>query len=285
MSADPSTLRWGVERRLEFIEFRLYWEGGVNRSDLIQAFGVSVPQASKDFSQYQELAPENMVYDRTLKRYRATQCFAPILFRPSADSLLAELSAAADPARPGQPAWLSAPPHLDMTPLPRRRIDPEVLRRLLHTVREGRSARILYQSMNAESAEPRWRDVSPHAFGHDGQRWHVRAFNHADRMFKDFVISRMTACEPGAPATAGAADDADWNAHVMVMFEPNPGLTPAQREIIAADYLMENGAFSVSVRRSFLHYLKDRPRRDRPDSYALAMQTPIVVANPEIFEG
>ena len=45
-------LRWGVEQRLEFIEFRLFWEGGVNRSDITACFGVSVPQASKDLSQY-----------------------------------------------------------------------------------------------------------------------------------------------------------------------------------------------------------------------------------------
>ena len=51
-------LKWGVERRLEFIEFRLFWEGGVNRSDLIDTFGVSVPQASKDLTHYQERAPQ-----------------------------------------------------------------------------------------------------------------------------------------------------------------------------------------------------------------------------------
>ena len=25
-------MRWGVEKRLEFIEFRLFWEGGINRA-------------------------------------------------------------------------------------------------------------------------------------------------------------------------------------------------------------------------------------------------------------
>lgn len=40
----------GVERRLEFIEFRLFWEGGVNRADIIEMFDVSVPQASKDLT-------------------------------------------------------------------------------------------------------------------------------------------------------------------------------------------------------------------------------------------
>ena len=55
MDEETPELRWGVERRLEFIEFRLYWEGGINRSDIMDQFGVSVPQASKDLSQYQEL--------------------------------------------------------------------------------------------------------------------------------------------------------------------------------------------------------------------------------------
>jgi hypothetical protein len=32
-AADTKGFRWGVERRLEFVEFRLFWEGGVNRSD------------------------------------------------------------------------------------------------------------------------------------------------------------------------------------------------------------------------------------------------------------
>jgi hypothetical protein len=38
-------IRWELERRLEFIEYRLFWEGGSNRSDLVDEVGVSVPQA------------------------------------------------------------------------------------------------------------------------------------------------------------------------------------------------------------------------------------------------
>lgn len=30
VAMDKADLRWGVERRLEFIEFRLFWEGQVN---------------------------------------------------------------------------------------------------------------------------------------------------------------------------------------------------------------------------------------------------------------
>ena len=35
-------LRWGMKRRLEFIEFRLFWEGHVSRSDLMKTFKISI---------------------------------------------------------------------------------------------------------------------------------------------------------------------------------------------------------------------------------------------------
>ena len=59
MAEGEAALKWGVERRLEFIEFRLFWEGAINRSDIVEVFGVSVPQASKDLTLYQERAAGN----------------------------------------------------------------------------------------------------------------------------------------------------------------------------------------------------------------------------------
>ena len=67
MTPDKSELRWGVERRLEFIEFRLFWEGHVNRGDLTDAFSVSVNQASTDLNRYLGMAPDNMFYDKSAR--------------------------------------------------------------------------------------------------------------------------------------------------------------------------------------------------------------------------
>jgi len=66
---DKNELRWGIEQRLEFIEFRLFWEGHVNRIDVMQQFGVSVNQASSDLNRYIALAPDNMVYDKSARTY------------------------------------------------------------------------------------------------------------------------------------------------------------------------------------------------------------------------
>ena len=32
---------WSADTRLQFIEFRLYWEGKINRQDLIEQFRIS----------------------------------------------------------------------------------------------------------------------------------------------------------------------------------------------------------------------------------------------------
>src|SRR5260370_39029196 len=110
MGTGAPSLRWGVEQRLQFIEFRLFWEGGLNRSDITDYFGVSVPQASKDLSQYQALAPENIVYDRSEKRYFAAERFKPLFMHPDADRYLPQLTSLADRSSQRDETWLSSPP-------------------------------------------------------------------------------------------------------------------------------------------------------------------------------
>jgi hypothetical protein len=66
-------IRWGIEQRLEFIEFRLFWDGEINRSGITKQFSISVPQASNDLKRYAEQAPGNLVYDKSLKRYVQTR--------------------------------------------------------------------------------------------------------------------------------------------------------------------------------------------------------------------
>ena len=88
VDSDRSELRWGVEQRLEFIEFRLFWEGHVNRSDLMEQFGVSVNQASTDLNRYIGFAPDNMVYDKSARTYVRGPDYAARFLKPDASSYL-----------------------------------------------------------------------------------------------------------------------------------------------------------------------------------------------------
>ena len=117
MAEAATTLKWGVERRLEFIEFRLFWEGSINRAGLVEAFGVSVPQASKDLTFYQERAPGNMEYDTRAKRYVAAEKFMLRFLDPDPYVYLAQLRSVAEGAVPSHDSWIAALPSADVDQL------------------------------------------------------------------------------------------------------------------------------------------------------------------------
>lgn len=64
-----SQFTYAVEQRLRFIDFLLHQYGTLNRSAIMDYFGVSEPCSSRDIQQYIELAPANMVYDKQAKTY------------------------------------------------------------------------------------------------------------------------------------------------------------------------------------------------------------------------
>lgn len=66
---------YAVEQRLRFIDFLLAQYGTINRSALVDYYGISIPQASADIQEYVSLAPDNIRYDLSAKLYRKTDVF------------------------------------------------------------------------------------------------------------------------------------------------------------------------------------------------------------------
>ena len=258
MNHIASALQWGVERRLEFIEFRLFWEGGVNRSDLIKTFGVAVAQASKDLSLYQERAPSNAVYDKSAKRYVAGPDFKPKFLRPDPSTYLSRLRSLADGlVEPGN-SWIGSPPDTDIAMTPRRRVDMGVLRSVLAAIREEASLEVFYQSMSKDRVEPAWRRMSPHAMGYDGFRWHARGFCHIDGKFKDFLLPRILDIRNPGERGALPDDDRQWAEVFDVVIGPHPDLTRSQKAVVEKDFCMTDGKAVLTVRYAMLFYVLKR---------------------------
>lgn len=276
-------IRWGIEQRLEFIEFQLFWEGGINRSSLRQQFGISIPQASNDLRRYVEQAPGNLVYDKSVKRFFASTSFKPRFFVPDADQYLNQLCSAVDQRTAQTDALLSRFPTAEYMPLPHRRVQVEVLRKLLDVIRRGRSLQVLYQSMNPKRPEALWRWISPHAFANDGLRWHVRAFCHLEQKFKDFLLSRCLGVGEDGPQEASSDLDLNWKEFFNVVLIPNPKLSNDQQIVVAQDYCMEDGKVSIPVRKSFLYYFQKRLRLDIAHILDNPRETPVIVQNEESF--
>lgn len=281
MDSDRSELRWGVEQRLEFIEFRLFWEGHVNRSDLMDQFGVSVNQASTDLNRYIGFAPANMVYDKSARTYVRGSAFQPQFLEPDASRYLAQLRSVAENILDREDSWIANLPSFASAPTPVRGVDPVTLRSVVGAIRRSEEIEIRYQSLS--SPDPRWRWIAPHAIAFDGFRWHARAFCLTDECFKDFLLSRIIEIRGSRESGTSADDDLDWNSEVVLEVAPHPELSETQAKVIALDYGMRGGSAKIKVRRALLYYALRRLGLDTDPAARRPQDQQIVLMNaPEI---
>ena len=277
MEAEKAGLRWGVEQRLELIEFRLFWEGHVNRGDLMDAFGVSVNQASTDLNRYIAMAPDNMVYDKSARAYVRGSAFDPLFLKPDASRYLSQLRSVADGILDPNDAWIGQLPSYDAAPTPVRSVDAKTLRSVIAAIRRSEAMEVKYQSLSRP--EPRWRWIAPHAIGFDGFRWHTRAFCLTDRSFKDFLLSRIIETRSTKPNEVDPAADADWNDQVTLEIGPHPELSDTQQKVIALDYGMKGGKAKIPVRKALLYYALKRLGLDTDPAARRAQDQQIVLLN------
>lgn len=277
MKAEKAGLRWGVEQRLEFIEFRLFWEGHVNRGDLMDAFGVSVNQASTDLNRYIGMAPDNMAYDKSARTYVRGGAFDPLFLKPDASRYLSQLRSVADGILDASDAWIGQFPSYEATPNPVRGVDAKTLRPVIAAIRRSEAIEVKYQSLSRP--QPRWRWIAPHAIGFDGFRWHTRAFCVTDRSFKDFLLSRIIETRGTLPSDVGPEADADWNEQVTLEIGPHPELSDAQQKVIALEYGMKGGKAKIPVRRALLYYARKRLGLDTDPAARRAQDQQIVLLN------
>lgn len=277
MPSDPrKSLRWSQQRRLEFIDARLCWDGRLNRADLCETFGISIPQASVDIARYSEQAPGNLQYDKASRSYHAGPKYRPAFEGTTAEQFLRQRLL--DTAAP-RLNHAKHPVHLPVVtmPLPTRAIALAVLRPLWRAIHERKGLRVVYQSLTKPDAQAR--TLSPHALAHDGFRWHVRAYCHNRRDFRDFVIARILKVEGTAPVGPGPTEDREWNTIVTLLLTPNPQLNQAHRRAIELDYGMKKGKVGLHCRKAMLFYALHHLRLDETKATPEARQ--VVLKNAE----
>ncbi|WP_033460357.1 transcriptional regulator [Bordetella bronchiseptica] len=266
---EPKGLSWGLESRLQFIDFRLRWERRINRMDLTEHFGISVPQASLDIAKYTELAPNNLTYDRSSKTYTAAPSFHPLYQRSSAQRYLAELLATKMGVVESAASFIGSAPETDWAPSPWRTIDEQTVELVVRAIRQHEAIRVSYQSMSSLNESIRL--LSPHALGYDGFRWHVRAFCHNRQRFSDFVLARILRIDGIEPSQVDFSQDTHWHTVLTLVLAPHPDLPPAKKRVLELDYGMEDGQVKLPCRQAFLYYTLRRlglHTKEAPDPLA-----------------
>ncbi|PPB09925.1 WYL domain-containing protein [Pseudomonas aeruginosa] len=262
-------MSWGLESRLQFIDFRLRWERRINRMDLTEYFGISVPQASLDIAKYTELAPNNLTYDRSSKTYTAAPSFRPLYQRSSAQRYLAELLATKMGVVESTASFIGSAPETDWAPSPWRTIDEQTVELVVRAIRQQEAIRVSYQSMTSLNESIRL--LSPHALGYDGFRWHVRAFCHKRQRFSDFVLARILRIDGIEPSQVDFSQDTHWHTVLTLILAPHPDLPAAKKRVLELDYGMEDGQVKLPCRQAFLYYTLRRlglHTKEAPDPLA-----------------
>ena len=266
MSPPPS--RYAPEVRQRFLDGLLFWEGRVNRRDLIDMFRVSQPQAALDLKAYLGALPAGQViYDTHRRRYEASASFQPVFGTPSIDTWL-ERSRLAGLA-------------VEVLPTLDRPLDADLMARLYRAIRDRKTVNVAYQTMNRASAEDR--AITPTAFVSDGQRWHVRAYCHVREAYRDFVLSRIALSADQADVGVEAAElpiDSEWRSWVTLRLAPAAHLEENQKRAVCWDFGID-GELSVTVRLALEFYALRRWGLDRPESRLTVVERTIAGPNLE----
>ncbi len=242
----------GVEERLKFIEFCLFWDGKVSRPRISKQFNISSQQASSDLKKYKINAPTNIEYSLEKRRYLKTSAFKPALLQSFAQKYIDCLESVQRGHSKPKDTWISELPEIDGLSIPSRKIKDRSFRNLIKAMHRGESLEIKYTARTSSGATVR--RITPVALGNDGNRWHVRGFDHDKSRFSDFTISRISGTRDRQKSDITLKDDTAWNTKVIIEIIPNEKLDAKKQEALELEYEMRSGILKVNTTKAMLYY-------------------------------
>ena len=262
--------------RLAFIELRLRFVGDLQRQDLVKRFSVKTAAATRDMNLYRELAPGNVRYDASGKRYVLPPSFETIFEYPTERVLTWLTQGFGD----GEPAplksWVACETPSNIT-----RPALDTLAAVTRAIHRRCPLRLAYHSISSGRSV---REIVPFALIDTGLRWHVRAFDRKSQEFRDFVITRIE--EPVVLSDEAVADhekseqDIQWTRIVELQLVPHPD--QPHPYITEMDYGMKKGVLEMRVRAATAGYMLRKWSVDcsadhslRTPEYRLWLQDPL----------
>jgi hypothetical protein len=259
--------------RFAYIDFVLRFLGGLNRSDLLDFFGIGDAAASKEISEYKKLRAGNVDYDRVLRKNVILRDSFEPLINLDAETALGMLANGFNKNklfdRPMLPYQrVGAPPH---------HLNIDFVSKVTRAMHSKTAIVCKYISGNSKNHEER--TLLPTAFFYDGQSWMFRAF-HRDSVkgkgsFKCFEFSRLlnvSECQNDvASRSETLQQDADWHLVVPLQLVLHPGLTENKKSTLIQEFALDEkqSEFVITEKAVLVYYLKKHWKidvNDLPDS-------------------
>lgn len=257
--------------RFAYIDFVLRFLGGLNRSDLLDFFGIGDAAASKEISEYKRLRPGNVHYDRVMrKNVILRDSFVPLI-SADAETALGMLANGFNKNKLYDRPMLPYK-RVGMTP---RHLDIELVSKVTRAIHSKSAIKCNYISGNSKNRSER--TLMPTAFFYDGHSWMFRAFHResaaaGDVKFKCFEFSRLQTVHecPNDVATPGETliQDSDWHLLVPLQLTLHPSLSENKKSTLIQEFgLVDgNGEFVVTEKAVLVYYLKKHWKIDVNDN-------------------
>lgn len=238
--------------RLRYIEFCLKFLGAFSRSDLIDKFGIGTAAASRDISLYKEKAPQNFSHSSNSKNFALNNSWES-LFEFSSSEVLNLLTGRT--VQSNNRSYISND-ILDVIDDPK--ID--IIASLSRAIFNKKVVQVDYFSNSSGFST---KLLIPHAYIHNGSRWHVRAYDRTKSRFADFLISRFRKLEnidEDVLDNEYQSNDNQWNRIVDLEIIPHPDYP--HPEAVIYEFNMEDGVLRKSIRASSVGYFLQKLKVD-----------------------
>jgi len=278
-------LKWITRQRLQYIEMMAYYTGVISRSDLAKAFGISDAAATKDLKLYNQIAPNNLLYQHSEFGFVPAEGFKEKLADLSPEKILPLMAANLPIASlaSGQTAVYGIT--VEQMPLPARLPTKEILAPIIRAIKQRKKLHVRYHSLSSEEANAE-RILEPHALINNGLRWHVRAYNEQSFDFRDFVLSRFIATQClASDAESDPAFDDDWVETLNLKLAPHPALSAQKQRYLLTDYGVTAAPIMIEVRRALVGYLLQQLSVDTTPDHSLNPQAhQLILTNRDDIE-
>lgn len=253
--------------RFAFIDFMLLFTGTVKRSDIGSQFNLSDAAASKILKLYNEICPQNMRYDHSIRSNTLESSYEP-LFEWKAEVALGMLANGFNKNKLSEPAR-TVIPYEKITSLPDQ-MKTSVVSSITRAITGGYSIFCEYYSKSGKGLSQR--ELVPLEILNDGEFWMFRAYDrsetdHKRNKFKFFNFARVLSLVENMNEVSSKRKeyenikyDIDWNLEIPLDLKLHEDRTDKEREEIRIDFGLSSGVDQLIIlkRAAFLWILKNK---------------------------
>jgi hypothetical protein len=246
-------LRWGVERKLKYIESRLFWDFFVSCGDVADILNVSLNQASTNISRNIMLALGNLSYNKSATTYVRNTSFNQLSMKPESGLYLVQVCPPSDGGLLSKYEVSSGnTPNYQSILLPKRVLLPNELRGMVFANRRNAAVEVPYQPIS--TPVPQWCWIFPDALGLEALSWHGRVYCEKSQQFNDFVLSCIEATRQSRSTELQASKVNAWHETLNLEIRAHRASSEGQRLAIELYYGATEEQIKTTVLGATLHY-------------------------------